>query len=193
MDFVELLKRWVHPLRMRISNITGKGVVTQSSDEAGLQTLQIKMAKDETRDNVPRLQNYGFTSHPEEGAQIVAIFPDGNREGGVIIALDHFKYRIQVNKLEVAMYSKFGNKIVLKDDGSIEATPATGKPFKVNGDFEASGNVKATGDISTKSGNIETTTGNVSTSTGDIKAATTSLRLHVHTSAAPGNPTTPPI
>lgn len=163
--FNNMLKRWINPLRVRVANITGKGIVTKSSDSAGLQTLQIKMAKDETRDDVQRLQNYGFTSFPVEGANLVAVFPDGNREGGIIIALDDYRYRIQVGKGEVALYSKFGNKIVMKDDGSIEATPLAGKPFKVNGDIQA---------------------------TGDVLAGLTSLKTHIHTSAASGSPTSPP-
>lgn len=172
-NFIVMLKRWINPLRVRVSNITGKGIVTKSSDSQGLQTLQIKMAKDETRDNVPRLQNYGLTSFPDEGSQIVAIFPDGNREGGVVIALDDYRYRVTLNKGEVSLYSKFGNKIVMKSDGSIEATPASGKSFKVNGNLEA--------------------TGDISTLTGDVKAGVTSLKLHTHTSAVSGSPTSPPI
>lgn len=173
MEFTELLKRWVNPLRVKISNIAGRGIITKSQDPAGLQTLQVQLSKDEIKDDVQRLQNYGFTSYPMEGAQALGIFQDGSREGGIIVALDDARYRIQVSEGEVAMYSKFGNKIVMKDDGSIEATPAPGMPFKINGDVTATGTIHGEIDV--------------------IAGIAISLKTHVHSGGTISGSTGAPV
>lgn len=116
--------------------MVAKALVKAIVDSEDLQLMKLSL-NGETHSEVERIQPYGLTSIPPEGAQAVVLFLGGNRDNPVVIAADDGRVRVKVEPGEVAMYSEHGNRIVLKADGSIEVTPASGQRFKVNGIIEA--------------------------------------------------------
>jgi len=115
------LAKFVAPLRARISNMVARAVIQLVNDDAKIQVLQIGILADETRDDVERLQNYGFTSVPLPGAEAVAIFVGGSRDHGFVVATDDRRHRLAGLKPgEVALYNHAGAVVLLREDGSIE-------------------------------------------------------------------------
>lgn len=124
MNFAAQLNRFLEPIRVRIRMLVSRSIVSLIDDSTAIQLMQVKLMKDETKDNVERLQNYGFTSHPEPEGEAVIVFPMGNRDHGIVIVADDSRYRItDLPEGGVAMYHKDGHYIKMADDGiEINAT-----------------------------------------------------------------------
>jgi phage baseplate assembly protein V len=132
------LQKLLRPLHVRLSNLVSRGVVTRVTDSGKLQTLQLGLLSEETRDAVERFQQYGFTSVPIAGAEAVVLFVGGRRDHGLVVAVDdkrHRKSGLQAG--EVAVYSQAGASVVLKADGSVEVTPKPGATVTLAGSADA--------------------------------------------------------
>lgn len=158
---IKAFRQLIKPLEQRVLGIVGHGRVKRVNDDAAVQEVQAEFLDGETRDGMPRMQPYGLTSVPDDDAEVVAIFRAGDRGDGYVISIDDGRYRIKLSKGEVALYDKVGSTIILKANGNIELTPASGKVVVV-GDLEAS---------------------------GEVKAGAIPLSSHVHISAGSGSPT----
>lgn len=140
---ISALTKLIAPLRQRIMNSIARAVVSGVDDSVKMQLLQIDLLTDETRNDVERFQDYGFTSSPKTGAESVVLFVGGNRDHGLAISVDDRRYRLRnLASGEVAIYDHQGSKIVLKANGDIELTPKTnvvinGTAIKVGGAVEA--------------------------------------------------------
>lgn len=133
------LARMLRPLATRLANMVARAVVQLADDSKKLQLLQVGVLSDETREDVERFQNYGFTSVPREGAEALVLFVGGRRDHGVAVAVDDRRYRlVNLESGEVAMYDDLGAKIVFKRNGDVEITPSSGNVV-VNGDVRADG------------------------------------------------------
>ena len=116
-------EKLIAPLKRRVLLMVGRAVLTAVKDSTKTQGLQIKLFDGEVRDDVERFQNYGLTSVPEEGAEALVLFLGGNRDHGVVVAVEDRRYRPKGLKPgEVCVYHKNGDKILLKDGNEIEAT-----------------------------------------------------------------------
>jgi phage baseplate assembly protein V len=107
-----------NPLREignRVMMMFGRGVLRSVNDSTGRQQLQVELLKDELRDGIEHMQNYGFTSHPL-GGDVAVAFIGGNREQGIVLVVDDRRYRISLEPGEVAIYDDQGNKIELLRD-----------------------------------------------------------------------------
>lgn len=102
-------------LGSRVMMMFGRGVLRGVDDSNGRQQVQIELLKDELRDGVEHMQNYGFTSHPT-GGDVAVAFLGGNREQGIVIVIDDRRFRLSLEAGEVAMYDDQGNKIELLRD-----------------------------------------------------------------------------
>lgn len=133
------LTRYLRPLSNRIANLVGRGVVKAVDDSKKLQELQLELLPGEVRDELEHFQGYGFTSTPavsdsDGGAEAVAVFVNGRRDHGLIIAVGDRRYRLKnLPPGEVAMYSKHGQTIVLKTNGDIELNPKSGQVVALAG------------------------------------------------------------
>lgn len=97
-----------------------RGVVKQVQDNPGtLQSLQAALGFDEVRDGLIRVQEYGLTSKPLPGAQMVTLFLDGNHDNGVVIAVDDQRFRLVLEDGEVSLYNDKASKVHLKKNGQI--------------------------------------------------------------------------
>jgi len=123
---IDALQRLLEPIRRRLALLMGKGIVTLSKEDQGNQRLQVQLLADEVRDDMERLQEYGFTSRPLSGAEAVVLFPNGSRELGLVIAIDDRRYRLQpLEEGEVALYTDEGDKVHMKRGGTIEIVAAS--------------------------------------------------------------------
>lgn len=124
------MQKMTAPLSRRIRLIVGRAVVGLVNDSLKMQGLQINLLAGEVRDNVERFQEYGFTSHPLPGAEAVVVFAGGNRDHGLVIAVDDRRYRLKsLQTGEVAIYSDEGDTIILKRGKVVEVNTDT---FRVN-------------------------------------------------------------
>lgn len=149
----------------RIQLATGWGRVTFSDDSKAAQLLQVKLNDSETRDGTPRIAEFGFTSRPPEGSDVLMVFLGGDRSKGVVVATAHQGSRpMNLQEGESMLYDLWGKSIYLTKSGGI-IIEAGGTPVTVNnattvtinaaqavqmntpvlrvsGDIEAGGNVK---------------------------------------------------
>lgn len=123
---ISTLNKLLDPLRRRVRLMISRAVLSAISDGAGIQLVQVKLLEGEVRDGVERFQNYGFTSVPLPGAEGIMACVSGNRDHGVILAMDDRRYRIKgLQAGEAAMYTHkdkelHKHRIIFKNDGSIE-------------------------------------------------------------------------
>ncbi len=164
-------------IKTRIANMVTRAVVKLVDDAKKFQELQVDMLNGETRDEVERVQNYGFTSVPLAGAEAVAVCVGGRRDHSIVIACDDRRYRLKgLTNGEVAIYTDEGDKIVMKRGGTIELTAST-KVHLVTPLVECSTDLKVLGKLDV-TGNI----GSEATITGatDVVGGGKHLKTHVH-------------
>lgn len=147
-------------LGARVMMMFGRGVLRSVTDTGPRQQVQVELLKDELRDGLEHMQNYGFTSHPLGGDCAVS-FTGGNREQGIVLVIDDRRYRIPLLAGEVAMYDDQGNKVELLR-GMVKVTAVqhaevVAPTIKLVGDLEVVGNVKTTGTITNNGKNIGST------------------------------------
>jgi phage gp45-like len=165
------LARMVAPMRQRLQLMISRGVLLLVNDALKLQGLQVALLADEVRDEVERFQDYGFTSHPHPGAELVAASVAGNRDHVVVLAVDDRRYRVKgLQAGEVAIYTDEEDTIVLKRGRVIEVTAGT--KLRIDAPL-----VELTGDM--------TVAGTVTASV-DVVGGGVSLKHHVHGGVDPG-------
>lgn len=138
MDFVAQLNRFLDPLRTSIKSLICRAIVSFIDDSKGMQIVQVELRKDEVKDGVERVQNYGFTSHPVKDAEAVVLFVNGNRDNGLCIAVDDTRYRMKsLPEGGVAVYDHDGNYVKLTETNGIELEAPNQKvTIKASGDIE---------------------------------------------------------
>jgi phage baseplate assembly protein V len=96
----------------------GKALIESVVDTGAIQLVKIQLMENEIQDGVERIQNYGLTSNPPKGSECVPVFVGGSRDHGVAVAVDCGAFRVTgLASGEVCVYSKFGQKILLKANG----------------------------------------------------------------------------
>lgn len=116
------MKRFIAPLQRRVMLAIGRGTLGPVNDADGLQRSQVTLLAGEVRDNVERIQPYGFSAVPLAGADVLVVCVGGNRDHPVIIGADDRRYRpTGMQPGDVCIYShQTGHKITLKADRTIE-------------------------------------------------------------------------
>lgn len=135
MSLLSDIERLLAPLRHKIATAILKGVLETLKDTTDLQIAKVTV-EGEPLNDLERIQQYGFTSFPESGAETVVLSVNGNKDQSFIIAIDDHRYRLKVlSSGDVALYSKGGNYILLKANGDIQVhsdtiTLGDGSSFK---------------------------------------------------------------
>jgi phage baseplate assembly protein V len=149
------MKRFIAPLHRRVMLAIGRGTLGPVNDADGLQRSQVTLLAGEVRDNVERIQPYGFSAVPLAGADVLVVCVGGNRDHPVIIGADDRRYRpTGMQPGDVCIYShQSGHKITLKADRTIEIE---GDEITIKGDtkitleaplVEVTGALDVNGDI----------------------------------------------
>lgn len=115
-DFGKLMA----PLRRSLGNMIARGVVTAVNAAAKMQALQIRLLADESKSDVEHFEPYGYTSNPKPGAEVVALFPDGDRSHGFVIVAADRRFRLQgLEAGEMAIHDDQGQKVHLTRNGIV--------------------------------------------------------------------------
>jgi len=150
----------VREIGNRVMMMFARGVLRSVNDSNGRQQLQVELLKDELRDGVERMQNYGFTSHPT-GGDVAFAAVGGNREQGIVLVVDDRRYRIPLEAGEVAVYDDQGNKIELLRDmikvTAVQHVEVEAPTIKIIGNLEVVGNITTTGTITNNGKHIDST------------------------------------
>jgi phage baseplate assembly protein V len=135
--------RLLESIRRSIRLIVGKCILTACKvSEDGIESNVILLGN-EKHSAVKVMQHYGFASLPDDDAEAVALFVGGSRDNGVVTAEQGNPEDIpKLEKGEVSLFSRFGQKIVLKKDGSILIVPKEGEIVRVESDVEFTGDLK---------------------------------------------------
>lgn len=177
------------PIQRKLAMMAARAAVKLVDDSKKRQILQVEILKDELRDGVEHPQNYGFTSHPLDGSDAVIISVAGSREQCVAIVVDDRRYRLSLEKGEVAMFDDQGNTIkILRDKIQINAVvecEIIAPTVRVTADdCIITANTQITGNV-----NID---GNI-TSTGTVKNNNVNIgSTHTHPHGDPAGTTSPP-
>jgi len=138
-DLFAQLGRWIEPLKVRVANSIARGVVKRVDDSLKRQIVQLGVLEGELVDDGEHFQPFGFKSVPEEGAEAVAVFPNGDRGHPLVVVVDDRRRRpVGWLKGESGLYNSFGAVVRLKADGAIEVTSGgSAVPLATKADLDA--------------------------------------------------------
>ncbi len=129
-----------------------RGVVKAVSSRARqskLQHLDIEALAGERHQGAEHMEPYGFTARPHAGAEVVVIYPTGNRSHPIIISVADRQYRLQgLEDGEIALYDDLGQKVHLTRSGIV----ISGSAITIEGDLTVNGAVTITGASLTHNG-----------------------------------------
>ncbi|BAO88910.1 putative membrane protein [Caballeronia cordobensis] len=147
------LAKMTAPFARRIQNMIARGTVAIANATTKMQSLQLNLLADETKENVEHFEPYGFTSRPLAGAEAVAVFLDGDRSHGITVVVADRRYRLTgLEEGDVALHDDKGQSIVLGADG----ITITGN-VKVIGTFEATEGMSSGANGATITGDVHIT------------------------------------
>jgi len=190
---LRVIKKMLEPIQRRVMLMIAPATITAVDDSKAIQKLQIKLGKDEVRENINHIQQYGFTSHPKPQSECAVIFVGGNRDHGLVIAVDDSRYRLKsIGEGEVALYSDEGDVIHLKRGNKIEIKSATSVRIDapdttITGNVSIAGNVSVAGTTAVE-GALSSST-SVTDSTSTMQAMRTIYNGHKHGSSSGPAPT----
>lgn len=108
----------IERLYQRMMMLVGIGRITAGNDTGPSQQLQVSFGNGDVQDRLANLQQYGFSSSPQPGADAVVLFIGGNRGNGVVIATGDRRTRlVNLAPGEVALYTDEGDEVKLGRDG----------------------------------------------------------------------------
>jgi phage baseplate assembly protein V len=97
-----------------------RALVTTVNDSGGVQMMQVKLNPLETRDNTPRVAEFGLTSNPPVNSDAFVVFLGGDRSNGVVLGTVHQPSRPKnLASGETMIYSQDGKSIYLTASGGI--------------------------------------------------------------------------
>lgn len=135
MDFVRNVERLLHPLKIRLANMIVRGVVQLVDDSKKLQMLQIGGFEGGPLDEVENFQQYGFSSSPLPGAEVVAICPNGDRAHPLVVASGDRRHRPTGKPGgHVCLYHHTGAIVEFTETGDVVVTPAPGRQILLGSD-----------------------------------------------------------
>lgn len=112
--------RMIAPFARRIGNMLARGSVSAVNASSKMQTLQVRLMADESKDAIEHFEAYGLTSRPKPGAEALAAFFDGDRSHGVVICVADRRYRLTgLEAGEVALYDDLGQSVHLTRSGIV--------------------------------------------------------------------------
>jgi phage baseplate assembly protein V len=115
--------RLLAPVFRRLDMMISRGVLRATSDENGVQTMQLGLLEEEVADQVERIQSYGLSAVPHNGGDAVIAFMQGNRDHGAVLAVNDRASRPRNQKAgEVTLYNNKKVSLHLTEDGNLVIT-----------------------------------------------------------------------
>lgn len=117
----EAITNCIRPLKNRVYTMITRAVIESVKDSDGMQVVKVNLLAGETRSDVERFQNFGFTSNPPKSSEAVALAMGGDRDHLIVIVADDRKTRVKnLEEGESAFYNKGGDNLTLKNSGNLE-------------------------------------------------------------------------
>ncbi len=117
---LEAIEKMTAAARGRAALMVGRCILRAIGDGKAVQLVQAQLLAEEVHDDVERIQEYGFTSVPKPGAEGVVVFVGGNRDHGLLIAVEDRRFRLKgLASGEVAVYDDQGQKVHLTRAGIV--------------------------------------------------------------------------
>lgn len=88
-------KRLIQPLRNKIFLLLGRAILEAVKNTELTQKIQVTALSGEVITDMERFQEYGFETYPLEGAEVIAVFLNGNRDHGIAVCVHDRRYRPQ--------------------------------------------------------------------------------------------------
>ena len=155
------------------------GAVKLVKSDAKTQTVQVALTKDFVIDNVPHIEPYGFTSHPQTDAECLIVNAGENGERPVAVVIGGRTCRLQgLQAGEVALYTDEGDRLVFKRGQIVElqtkTLSITAQDVSISGTLTVGGNIAGGGEVADKTGNLTAirSTYDAHTHTGNMGAPT---------------------
>lgn len=166
------VRKAVAPQSRRIENMLARGTLTALNRARKMQRIQAKLLGGESKQSMEFFEQYGITSAPHDGAELLAAFMDGDRSHGVVICVADRRYRLLVEQGEVAIYDDQEQCVHLTRTGIV----IEGKGFPIA--------LKSTEKVLVDSPMLECTgdiKDNCETTGLTMQAMRTKYNTHVHT------------
>ena len=183
----------INELKKAVRLMVGKCIIEAASKASDGVNADIMLLGNERHYGLRLMQHYGFASVPNADSEGVVLFVGGARDNGIVVASQGEASKIPaLEKGEVALFSEFGQSFILKKDGSVAVTPASGKDILFNGrvvstaDIVAEGGIKAVGEVAAK---VQKAGDNYV----DVPLQTVHLSIHTHLCASPGQLSGSPV
>lgn len=110
----------IEALRQRIMLLVGSGRVSLSDDSKGTQEVQVSAQGTGVHDRVPRIAEYGFTSVPPVGSEVVMVKLAGDHSQAVVVATGHQASRPKAMPIgATAIYDTAEAMVLLGADGTL--------------------------------------------------------------------------
>jgi phage baseplate assembly protein V len=156
---LDAIQALMAPIANKVGLMVGRCVLLAVADAKKLQRAQVQLLADEVHDDVERVQQYGYTSVPLPGAEGVVVFAGGNRDHGLLIAVDDRRYRLTgLAAGEVALYDDLGKKVhftrngIVVDGGGKDLVIQNAPNVHMPGNLLVAGDIVADGDIADQGG-----------------------------------------
>lgn len=176
-----------------------RGTLNLVKSADNIQKVQVSGLADETLQDVELMQQFGLTSVPPAGTQVVVLPMGGETTHSIVIATENGSFRVKNLKSgETAVYDESGSTIILKQGRLIEIDcdilkiTATTKVeissplVETDRVLTAQGQINGNGGMAIQGGSGASFTGNVNqtggsiTTDGDVVASNKSLVSHTH-------------
>lgn len=191
-------------IQRRIALMVTKTILESVDDSEGIQKIVLTGLKYDRRTNVERYQEFGFTSNPPEGAEVIMLSIGGSRSHNIGIASEDRRYRMaDLQPGESCVYNQFGDYVKLREDGTIEVKASTKvlidapdvevmhdclihENLVVGGDLTVAGNVVVAGAVTVAGaigavGNIISSGGSIQDLEGTtLKEIKDTYNIHTH-------------
>lgn len=149
------LQKTIAPVLNRVKNLFSRAVISRVYDSTKMQEVQASVLADETHDGLERIQNYGMTANPPLGSEAAIFFVNGNREHGLVTAVEDREARKAaldnvetvtdqaVGSGDVLIYTTSTNFILMRAGGNIIIhSPETIRLDAKNIEFHATEKIK---------------------------------------------------
>lgn len=123
-----------HELYTRVAMLFGRGRITGIVDDSGsVQVMQVQKSGLEVADDQYRIAEFGFTSNPPVGSDVLSLHVAGDRTAGAVIGTNHQPSRPKgLQPGETMLYSQDGKYVYMTASGGISVF-ANGQPVNVTG------------------------------------------------------------
>lgn len=125
---LSLLARLLNPIKQRIALLVGRGLLKAVAQDG---RLVAQLLAGEEVEHIRLVQHFGLASRPQAGAELVVLFPGGDRSLGLCVATSDGRYApTDLPEGAVALYSTGDGLAALEDAPEWVEPPEDGSPVQ---------------------------------------------------------------